>query len=87
MQALLQAAGRAPGRSEFQERERDNDQQEVNDDEDDDGDDLSNGRGLPGDQVVQRGELAGARDADHRAGEHGEPEPGLTERPLRPAVL
>jgi hypothetical protein len=36
---------------------------------------------------MQRGEIAGARNADHRADEHGEPEPGLTEHPLRPAVL
>ena len=56
-------------------------------DEDDDGDDLDRGRGFPGDQVVQRGEIGGAGDADQRADEHGEPEPGLTQYPLRPAVL
>src|ERR1039458_576249 len=72
---------------EFQERERDDDQQEVDHDEDDDSDYLGRGGGLPGDQNVQRGEVAGTRDADHRADEHGEPEPGLTQHPLRPAVL
>ena len=74
-------------RPQFQERERDEDQQEVDDDEQDDGEDLGRGGGRPGDQEVQRGEIAGARDADHRAGQHGQPEPGLAERPPRPAVL
>ena len=33
---------------------------------------------FPVDQVVQRGEVAGAWYADQRADEHGEPKPGLT---------
>ena len=36
---------------------------------------------------MQRSEVAGARNADQRADEHGQPEPGLGQHPLRPAVL
>jgi hypothetical protein len=42
---------------------------------------------VPGDQNVQRGEITGARDTDQRADEQREPQPGLAQRPLRPAVL
>ena len=43
--------------------------------------------GFPGDQIVQRAQVGGARDADQRADQDGEPEPGLSQHPLRPAVL
>jgi hypothetical protein len=39
------------------------------------------------DQNMQPGQVAGARDAAQRADQDGEPKPGLSQHPLRPAVL
>jgi hypothetical protein len=62
-------------RPDHQEHEGNDHQREPDEGEDNDGDGLRRGGRLPGDQLVQRDDIVGARRAD----QHGEPEPGLAD--------
>jgi hypothetical protein len=72
-------------RPDYQENEWNDHQRELDEGEDNDGGGLRRGGRLPGDQLVQHGDIAGARRVGHRADQHGDAEPGLADEPLLPA--